>query len=232
MISSNRALPRRGREPRRGQPAAPELRRRRRHRGSLLRLIAGAAAVASLLAPVALGKGPAGATIEGPGLASPLRLLGDGEGGGSAAMAALTSEGGFFPAMFGMGEAPDPRLQQSRPAGLLGPRYAVVYDVPGPNGSTDRVRQDLYPHAARGPVLYTPPGQPFFDGLQTRGGWYQAPATLRTALVRAGIPTSGSGPPSAGDSWRRWTALLGGGLVALLALVAGLRHWRARPATA
>ena len=42
----------------------------------------------------------------------------------------IVQESGFFATVFG-GQSPDPRLRAA-PKGNLGPRYSVVYTVPGP----------------------------------------------------------------------------------------------------
>ena len=44
------------------------------------------------------------------------------------------------------GQTPDPTLG-SGPKGTLGPRYTVVYVVPGPNNILSRVTQFVYPYA-------------------------------------------------------------------------------------
>jgi hypothetical protein len=140
-------------------------------------------AVAALAFPsAAAGKGPDQATISGPGLDTPLSISGT-EGSGD--LGQLVQEVGFFPAAFD--QSPDPMLDK-RPVVRLGPRYEIVYRVPGPHSVADTLRQDLYPYAAGGPVSYMKPGQPFWD-RRTRGGWYRGTPYLRTMLVRAGLPT-------------------------------------------
>ena len=135
-------------------------------------------------AETAAAKGPTAANISGPGLSGPLLLTGNAESGDGSPMAVLTMQGGFFPATFG--ESPDPMLPK-RPSGDLGSRYTVVYTVPGPTDEA-QIRQSLFPYAEGGPVLYTRPGQPFFDTERTRGGWFRASEALTVALVRAGLP--------------------------------------------
>jgi hypothetical protein len=147
--------------------------------------LAWVAAAAALAVPaVAEAKGPSEATITGPGISvvTPLTITGNGEGGNSTDLGLLVDQTGFFPQAFG--QSPNPLLR-SRPAGSLGARYSVTYTVPGP--STDKLRQDLYPYAAEGPVSYMQPGQKLWDQT-TGGGWYRGPAELRKMLVRAGLP--------------------------------------------
>ena len=139
-------------------------------------------AVAALALPsVAAAKGPDQATITGPGLDSPLSLSGT-EGSGDLGL--LVQEVGFFPAAFD--QSPDPMLDK-RPASRLGPRYQVVYRVPGPHSVADTLRQELYPYAAGGPLSYMKPGQRFWE-QRTRGGWYRGTTALKEMLVKVGLP--------------------------------------------
>jgi hypothetical protein len=143
-----------------------------------------AAVAAGLVLPAtAAAKGPSAAAISGPGLGKTIKIGGSGESSGTP-LGDLTMQAGFFPAAFG--QSPDPMLP-GKPAGKLGPSFAVRYVVPGPNGHTYRIRQDLYPYAAGGAVTYMKPGQAIFDGT-TRGGWFRADSTLRQLLVRRGLP--------------------------------------------
>lgn len=147
------------------------------------------AVVALAVTAPAAAKGPDQATLTGPGLDGPIIFGGSGESAGTP-LGDLTVGTGFFAAMFG--QTPDPMLARS-PTSDLGPRYKIVYRVPGPSG-TDRLRQDLYPYAKGGPVSYTRPGQPFFGTERTHGGWYRAQAGLKQTLVAAGLrPLAPSG---------------------------------------
>jgi hypothetical protein len=140
-------------------------------------------AVALALPAVALAKGPSGASITGPGLGKTLSFKGSGEASGTA-LGNLTAYAGFFPAAFG--QSPDPMLP-ARPTGRLGPRFTIHYVVPGPNSTTHRLTQDLYPYAKAGAVTYLKPGQRIF-GSRTTGGWFPADHALKSLLVRAGLP--------------------------------------------
>jgi hypothetical protein len=154
-------------------------------------LIALGAIVALLLPTAAEAKGPLAATISGPGLSAPIQIRGNGEGDTSSDLGVLVTEGGFFPQAFG--QSPDPLLK-SKPT-VLGSRYTVVYVVPGP--TTDTLRQNLYPYAARGPVTYMAPGQRFWGNQVTPGGWYRGvvASSLRAMLIRAGLPAADPSPP-------------------------------------
>jgi hypothetical protein len=145
------------------------------------------AALALLLPAGAAAKGPSEAEITGPGLASPLKVTGLGEGDSATSLGLLVSEGGFFPETFG--QSPSPLLRKTPTD--LGLRYLVTYTVPGPGLAT--LQQDLYPYAAGGLVTYMRPGQVFWGDQQTVGGWYRGTAQLKAMLVKAGLPQSRPG---------------------------------------
>jgi hypothetical protein len=180
-----------------------------------------AAAVAALVIPaLASAKEPSQASISGPHFSKTLRPT-SGNEWGETPLALVTDLSGFFPSS--VGQSPDPMLH-GRPQGSLGPRYTIVWTVPGPPGpTTHRVRQDLYPYARGGAVTYTRPGQPIFD-MTTRGGWYRSPE-LKNSLVALGLPQVAP-RSSAGTN----TALIAGlaAAVAAALAVAGLVWWRQR----
>jgi hypothetical protein len=134
-------------------------------------------------------------------------------------MEVLASTSGFFE----VGWRTRPALVlPRRPAGPLGPRYRVVYLVPGPSGQDDRIRQDLYPFARGGPLTYTVGGQRFFDTQSTLSGWFRAKPRLTRTLLAAGLPKPKQTAPvaeSSGDdnSWLPWTA----GFLVVAALAVG-----------
>jgi hypothetical protein len=140
-------------------------------------------AAALVLPAAAAAKGPGEASITGPGLGKALRIAGNGESVGTP-LGQITQLTGFFPAAFG--QSPDPMLKQA-PTGDLGPRYTIHYVVPGGDGRTFRVVQDVYPYAHGGALTYTKPGQPIFDST-TRGGWFPGGLPLKLALVHEGLP--------------------------------------------
>ena len=190
------------------------------------RFILLAAAGALVVPAAAAGTGPSAAKIDGPGTGGGLSIGGS---EGSGPLGNLTMHGGFFQATFG--QQPSSMLTRP-PKGDLGPKYTVVYTVPGPN-QVDEIRQDVYPYARPNPVTYTPPGQQFFGTERTVGGWYVADEGLKRTLVAAGLPRTA--PSGSGESsFPTWA----GGLVAfavalLLAVVAALAiRRRPRPAAA
>jgi len=170
-------------------------------------------AAAMTLATPAFAKGPSQASITGPGLGRPIVVSGNGEPGEQGRLASLAEQTGLFTVMFGAGASisgPAPaRLHSPPPKATLGPRYTLVYTVPGvtprPGQQFGRVRQDLYPGAAGGPVIYTPPGQQGFGGPLTVTGWLRGRPQLTRTLAQLGVPpTAGT---QAGAPARRATAV-------------------------
>ena len=147
------------------------------------RYLVAAALLALLLPALAAAKGPVSASISGPGLASPLKVSGDGEGP-ETALGTLAMSSGFFAQMFG--QTPDP-TSTTRPRRALGPRYKVVYVVPGGSDVESRVVQWIYPYAKPVAITHMRANQPFWETERTHGGWYRATADLKRMLVRAGL---------------------------------------------
>ena len=170
-----------------------------------------AVALAALVVPaVAAAKEPSPASISGPGFSKTLKMK-DLEHFNGSKLAQLTEESGFFPSA--VGQSPNPMLS-GRPSGKLGPRYRIVWTVPGPPGlTTHRVRQDLYPYARGGAVTYTKPGQPIFD-MKTIGGWYRNPL-LKGTLVGLGLTARA---PSGSSGGTNFGLLAGIGIPGALAL--------------
>jgi len=153
-------------------------------------------------------------------------LKGDGEGPGSP-LGDFAQQAGYFPAMFG--QSPDPMLRL-RPASVLGPRYRVTYTVPGPDNTSDTIRQDLYPYSQGRPVTYTKPGQVFFGSERTHGGWYRADSTLEALLVKEGLPAQAP-PLTTRASRTRFPSravAIGGGIAVVLAAIgaSSISRWR------
>jgi hypothetical protein len=172
------------------------------------------AALALVLPTAAFAKGPVEATIAGPGLDGTIAVPGDGEDGGSSPLGRLVENAGFFPLAFG--QSPDPTTRQA-PKGDLGPSYTVTYRLPGPNGMAT-LEAELYPYADP-PVAHMEPGQRFFDGMVSRGGWILAADGLRPALAALGLPET---PPSTSTDDGPLGLGLDGWLLALLAATAVL----------
>jgi hypothetical protein len=170
---------------------------------SVTALAAGMSVAAVLtLATPAFAKGPSQARITGPGLTRAIVVSGNGEPGEQDRLASLALQTGLFTVMFGAGASiggPAPaRLPAPPPQASLGPRYTLVYTVPGvtprPGQQFGLVRQDLYPRAAGGPLIYTPPGQQGFGGPLTVTGWLRGRPQLTRTLAQVGVPPAAGTP--------------------------------------
>ena len=183
------------------------------------RLVLLLTALALVPASSASAKGPDQAIVTGPGLEDQDgRIVFASSGGdpsGGTPFMAFVESGGFFQQTFGQSHDP---TTPTRPKGDLGPRYEVVYRVPGPNGGTAMLQQSVYPFATGGSVTYMTPGQPFFDGQQlTHGGWFAGSPALKATLVAAGLPESA---PSGTDSGSRFDVSTDAWPIALVGLLA------------
>lgn len=189
------------------------------------RIVFIAAALALVLAPAALAKGPIEAQISGPGLGKAIVLGGDAESGPPSDFGSFVDGTGFFPSVFG--QQPDPMLA-GRPDGDLGPRYTVEYKVPTGYSTTAVVTQDLYPYADGGPVAYMRPGQPVFNAQSpTVGGWFRTTDAVKPLLVDYGLRATAPG----GDEGRDFGPLVTLASVLLVGalLVVALMRVRRRP---
>jgi LPXTG-motif cell wall-anchored protein len=143
--------------------------------------------VALALPAAAAAKGPDQATISGPGLKT-VTLGGNGESMGTA-LGELTESAGLFPASFQT--SPNP-MYESAPTKSLGSKYRIHFRVPGPQGGTFWIDQDVYPYAKGGALTYTKPGQRIF-GSRTPGGWFLGGLALKQTLQQHGLPAKDPG---------------------------------------
>jgi len=119
-------------------------------------LAAGMSVAAITLASPALAKGPSQARITGPGLVRAIVVSAGGNTAQQARLSALAVQTSLFTVLFGAAASVPPqtpaRLSTPPPKGSLGPRYTIIYTVPGvtpqPGQQLGRIRQDLYPRAA------------------------------------------------------------------------------------
>lgn len=211
-------------------------------------LLAGISVVAMAVATPAFAKGPLQARITGPGLRHAVVVSGPGEPGQTGKLAVLAEQTNLFTVLFGTGgNLPAPTILRARPsAATLGPRYTIVYTVPGvmPQGDEQfgRIRQDLYPRAAGGPVIYTPPGQRGFQQKLPVSGWFRGTPQLLRTLTGLGIPTRPVEPAAQRTGLTHQGGSGSGGLTWLIAsttaiavgvlIAAGLWLRRRKPATA
>ena len=159
-------------------------------------------AAAMTLAIPALAKGPSQARITGPGLVHAIVVSGDGEPGQQGRLAMLAGQTSLFTVLFGAGgSVPRPARLHTPPKATLGPRYTIIYTVPGvtpqPGEEFGRIRQDLYPHAAGGPVIYTPPDQPGAQCRPSDGSGQPPPAPHPGQARRSTATGHTSSPPAA-----------------------------------
>lgn len=173
------------------------------------------------LAPAAYAKGPTAVTIEGPGLAEPVRVESYETSGQLPSISTVMEQTGGT-VLFGSGT----RLEADRPAVELGPRFTVKYLM-----DIDVVlTQELYPFAAGGPYTFTPAGQKsIFVESEMDSGWFRGPEQLTSTLLALGATraeadvaaqpvTAAAVSESTNTGW--W---LGGSLTAaLLVLAAGV----------
>jgi hypothetical protein len=147
----------------------------------------------ALISP-AWAKGPLAVRIAGPGLDKPILLNAINNPKAGEAINSLSEETGFWVTVFAIDlTVVDKNQLDARPAGELGPRYTIDYDID--SGTTQPLlRQDIYPFAPGGPVTYAPAEQQLFEGQVSRGGWYRAPAVLTNRLVALGVPEPKSAP--------------------------------------
>jgi hypothetical protein len=164
-----------------------------------------ALAVTAAVATPALAKGATRASITGPGLAHPVTVSATGEAlpGEGDALSSLAEQTGLFAVLFGpdAGIPGAPSLLHAPPAAAsLGPEYTVTYTVPGatagPGQPDGQVRQEVYPRAAGGPVIYTSPGQQGFGSPLQATGWLRGTPQLTVTMTRLGIPASATRVPA------------------------------------
>lgn len=138
-------------------------------------VVFGAVLISSLLAGVALAKGPVEVTITGPGMDEPLEVISE----------ALAEQSGLYVLLFGQsGEA--------LPAKVLYEPSGATYDLTWHWYDGTPLPATLYPFVWGGPLVYMEPGLYVSDsgqsGVGARGGWFQADPSLIDSLSYLGIP--------------------------------------------
>jgi len=159
-------------------------------------------AVTAAVATPALAKGATQASITGPGLTRPLTVSAQGEAlpGEGDTLSSLAEQTGLFTVLFGSGGTPgEPSALRTPPTvASLGPKYTITYTVPGvtprPGQANGQIRQNLYPRAVGGPVIYTPAGQQGFGQPLQASGWLRGTPRLTVTLTRLGVPVGASQP--------------------------------------
>ena len=134
-----------------------------RRLGAGLALLTVAATALVWAAPAASAKGAQHAVLRGPDvLKGGVAKLDQHQ---TATLALATS---FYNAIWNPDSGAS-RVVPREPTEELGPRYVVTYNLMVGQDETVPIRQRLYPFAARGPVAFTPPGQPLETQIQKIG---------------------------------------------------------------
>lgn len=144
----------------------------------MLRRLCAVASVAIVLTVAVVGtaqaKGPMSAVVSGPGILSTTVVYT--QRAGDIDLDELSNATRLYDVWLGLNHD---QITHAAPAGKLGPKYTVVYDFSG-DGQT-MLTQELYPIAATGPLVYTPPGQQFWSE-PLLSGWVNGSADLVSAL--------------------------------------------------
>jgi len=167
-----------------------------------------------LIAVPALAKGPASATVTGPGIAEPIELFGQRqpEQVMHEHIVDLIEQTGLWYAT--------PTLERIDQPGGLGEPLVLTW---GEGSHT--IRQDIYLHAEGGPVIHTLESPPWRHGPGREiTGWFRAPTGLVDTLRAFGVPTSAGGAAATTSP-----ALVMGGLAFLILIAARLVNSRLSP---
>jgi hypothetical protein len=201
----------------------------------ILAVLAAAVIVVLAGSGSAQAKGPDHATISGPGIGT-TRLTMDDPDRSLDRLLQLTR---FWES------AERPAWDADPPAGDLGAAYTVTYHVPDlhdPGGAKpDSVRQDIYPFAESGPVVYLAPGQTVYD-TDLAAGWFAADDRLVGVMTELGVSRTATdgktqseltrtahSTTEADDSGTAWGPVAAATVAGVLVLgVAGLIHTRRR----
>lgn len=133
------------------------------------------------VAGTALAKGPESATITGPGIEQPLEVMVHFDGA-----ADLVNQTGLW------STSGVTRLEGA-PSGDLGPGYTLTWVNSGPPEDTleqRTIHQVIYPDAAGGPIIHTPPQLGLTKWGSSVIGWFAGPAALSDTLSDLGVPSS------------------------------------------
>lgn len=153
-------------------------------------LIGSVALLVVLIALPALAKGLIGVTIEGPGIAEPIFLGGDGTSESAAQFEELLEATGFAEMVWGSVVTGENQLLIEQPEGKLGAEYRLTWIQMGPEGDIE-IPGLLYSFAAGGPLVYMEPGAAIIaESSVTRGGWFASSYDIAAILQEYGVDMS------------------------------------------
>lgn len=133
--------------------------------------------------PAAHAKGPAGGWIEGAGFDGVVNISQPGELGQGTPVSKLVEVIGFFDLAFGESKL----VLDEQPTKLLGDSIVTItWDML----ERSTITQHIYLDAEGGPVTHIAPGQTFWDGWETVGGWMVVTGDLATPLIALGADES------------------------------------------
>lgn len=146
-------------------------------------LLLAVALVVVLQVPAAHAKGPAGGVIEGTGIDGVINVAQPGELGQGTPMSRLVEVVGFFDLTFGESKL----VVAEQPTKTLGDSViTITWDML----ERSSITQHIYLDAEGGPVTHVAPGQSFWDGWETVGGWMVVTGDLATPLIELGVDES------------------------------------------
>ncbi len=160
----------------------------------LLTIITAGLLSAALALP-ALAKGPASATITGPGIDEPIVLDGDPHPDSGSHLAEFSLATGFWELAYGADvDGGGLEVLDIPPTKELGPEYVVVWSHGGAGGD---VMSLVYPHAAGGPLVFVESAVYIADmDMETHGGWFASTHDVAGLLGSYGASVTMTEPPA------------------------------------
>lgn len=142
-------------------------------------VLVGVVVLVLLVAGPALGKGPTGVTIEGPGESDSVVIDGNGEFSSGTEFSGFVGAAGFWELVFAADmKGTGLELRAEPPTQQLGVRYTLTWHL-----GEARIVSFAYPSARGGPFVYVEPGTDIVGfNTTTSGGWYTAPIELAEML--------------------------------------------------
>ena len=153
-------------------------------------LIGSVALLVFLIAMPAMAKGVIGVTIEGPGIAEPVFLEGEGTSESADQFYELVKATGFTEMAWGAAVTGKNQIFTEQPTDELGPEFLLTWIQIGPEGDVE-IPTLLYPFASGGPLIYMDPGVELVEISSTaRGGWFVSSYNIEAMLLDYGVDVS------------------------------------------